>query len=166
MCALSGAVETRRFSPSLLKSLTILWPGMQVKHSSRQPIATTRPSVDVTVLPGGDPFGTVSVQKTPDWKPNNCFAVKVDIESSKSCSGLQYRLSSVGNPEGGQWVEATSGGESLKATLTSPDMRKGRDGERYHLRIDARDESGKTVASYPLSFTVGRVIHQQEPGVP
>lgn len=106
------------------------------------------------------------MREEPEWKPNNSFAVTVDIESSKSYSGLKYRLSSVGNPEGGQWVEATSGAESVKATLTSPDIRKGRDGERYHLRIDARDESGKTVASYPLSFELTREKTKVKPSGP
>jgi hypothetical protein len=121
--------------------------------------------VDVTVK--GDPFRKVTMREKPDWKPDNRFAVTVDIEASEQPDiGLEYRLSATNDPDGGRWVPATVAGDFLKASLTSPDIRQGPEGERYHLRIEARDKQGGTLDSYPLSFRIfiGAKIQQQESG--
>jgi hypothetical protein len=114
-------------------------------------------SVDVRVT--GDPFKEVSIDKEPDFQAGNRFRVTIRIEAvTAPGEALEYRVSTVGDPDSGQWSPGVSG-ERQRFELSSPALKRGPDDTTYHLMLEARGTSKQVVARYPLSFSLNPTIH-------
>ncbi len=107
-------------------------------------------TVELRVI--GDAFRSVSIKEAADFQAGNRFRVTIEVKAANPPdSSVEYRVSTVGNPESGQWVP-TSGGETQRFDLSSPPLKRGPNDTTYHLMLEARGEGEQVIARYPLSF--------------
>lgn len=108
----------------------------------------------VLVRVASEPFQNVAINEKPDFQPGNRFSVIISVESATaSGESFEYRVSTVGDPDSGQW---NPGQEAFE--ISSPALKRGPDDTTYHLILEARPPRGQVVAKYPLSFSLNPTI--------
>jgi hypothetical protein len=122
------------------------------------------------VVAGGEAFADVTISgkrflavETKLNEGDRDFSVGIGVHSDAADGPLEYRVYPAEAAPAGPWVPASEPvGATRHVQLQSPPLPYGSPSKRYHLIIEARDPSGKSVQAYPFTFRLRPDIQRTE----
>lgn len=104
---------------------------------------------DVRVIP--DRFRTIRSELVMGRRQ---FNLKLEVLSSPSAGGLEYRVTLPDSQDSSPWVTAARANDELKANLSTPSLALGPSSQIYRLVLESRDGTTNATERYPYSFQI------------
>lgn len=122
-------------------------------------------AVDVTIV--GNPFVSTTngdvrrMGGNGDEKTATHFRVPITIVGDRPVNGRSYRA--VADSGAGEWQRATETPAGVTATVDSPTLAIGPEGQTYHLILESRDEASGRIERFPHDFRLKLTAQGQGP---